>query len=75
VVFQHGGNEKVARVNSEVVLAAGTVGTAKLLLLSGIGPRTHLQGLKVLVTALSLTSLVWLNKLALSLSLSLSLSL
>ena len=34
---------------SEVVLSAGTVGTTKLMLLSGLGPRAHLQALKVTV--------------------------
>jgi len=47
VVFQHQGQQKVVEATSEVILAAGTVGTTKLLLLSGVGPRQHLQSLKV----------------------------
>ena len=37
----------MAEATSEVILAAGTVGTSKLLMLSGVGPRDHLQSLKV----------------------------
>lgn len=37
----------MVRANNEVILSAGTVGTAKLLLLSGVGPKNHLQALKV----------------------------
>lgn len=47
VVVQHEGKEHVVNVNEEIVLAAGTVGTTKLLLLSGVGPRQHLQSLKI----------------------------
>jgi len=47
VVYKHEGKQKMVRANKEVILTAGTVGTAKLLLLSGVGPRTHLQVLKV----------------------------
>lgn len=43
----HQGEQKVVRINSEVILAAGTVGTTKLLLLSGVGPKAHLDSLKV----------------------------
>ena len=41
--------DKIHKVfaNQEVILAAGTIGTAKLLLLSGVGPRKHLEELKV----------------------------
>jgi len=47
VAFQHEGQQRVVEATSEVILAAGTVGTTKLLLLSGIGPHDHLQSLKV----------------------------
>jgi len=47
VAFQHEGQQRVVEATSEVIVAAGTVGTTKLLLLSGIGPREHLQSLKV----------------------------
>jgi len=38
----------MVRANKEVILSAGTIGTAKLLLLSGVGPKNHLQALKVI---------------------------
>jgi len=47
VVIKHDGEEKVVKAAGEIILAAGTVGTAKLLLLSGVGPKAHLQELKV----------------------------
>jgi len=46
VVVKHEDKQKIVRANNEVVLSAGTVGTAKLLLLSGVGPKNHLQALK-----------------------------
>jgi len=45
--MKHEGQEKVVKATGEIILAAGTVGTTKLLLLSGIGPKAHLQELKV----------------------------
>jgi len=47
VVLKHEGQEKVVKSTGEIILAAGTVGTTKLLLLSGVGPKAHLQELKV----------------------------
>jgi len=47
IVLKHAGEEKVVKTTGEIILAAGTVGTTKLLLLSGIGPKAHLQELKV----------------------------
>lgn len=51
VVYRHEGEQKVARANKEVVLSAGTIGSAKLLLLSGVGPKSHLQSLKIPLVA------------------------
>lgn len=45
------GDEKVVLANKEVILTAGTVGSTKLLLLSGVGPKAHLQELKIPVIA------------------------
>lgn len=45
------GEEKIVRANKEIILTAGTVGTTKLLLLSGIGPKAHLQEMKIPVVA------------------------
>jgi len=50
VVFKHDGKQKMVRAHNEVILSAGTIGTAKLLLLSGVGPKNHLQALKVSFT-------------------------
>lgn len=51
VAFKHEGQEKVVRTNNEIILSAGTIGTTKLLLLSGVGPRKHLQDLKIPLVA------------------------
>lgn len=42
-----GVNEMSVEVRKEVVLAAGTMDTPKLLLLSGVGPRKHLKKLRI----------------------------
>lgn len=42
VEFQHHGVSKVARAQREVLLAAGTIGSPKILMLSGIGPRDEI---------------------------------
>jgi choline dehydrogenase len=47
ISFRRGGQEHKATVRSEVVLAAGAIGTPLLLQLSGIGPGDVLQGLGI----------------------------
>ncbi len=47
VLYKSGGEEKIVKAKKEVILCAGTVGSAKLLLLSGIGPRNQLVKIKV----------------------------
>jgi choline dehydrogenase len=42
VEFEHFGIGKVARAHKEVVLAAGTIGSPKILMLSGVGPAGEL---------------------------------
>ncbi|WP_028933433.1 GMC family oxidoreductase [Pseudonocardia spinosispora] len=51
VEYRHAGHLHEARSRTEVVLAAGAVGSPALLLHSGIGPRAHLQqvGVRALV--------------------------
>jgi choline dehydrogenase len=44
------GKVKTARADKEVLLCAGTIGSTKLLLLSGLGPKAHLGALKVWTT-------------------------
>ena len=37
------GRKHVVRSNKEVILSAGTVGSPHILMLSGVGPKKHLQ--------------------------------
>ena len=43
VEYRHGGTTSQARVDGEVLLAGGAVNSPHLLMLSGIGPATHLR--------------------------------
>ena len=43
VSYRHNGQEETARAESEVILAAGAIGSPQLLMLSGIGPADHLR--------------------------------
>jgi choline dehydrogenase len=45
------GKVRTARAEKEVILSAGTIGSTKLLLLSGIGPKAHLGALKIPIIA------------------------
>ncbi|MDT7564760.1 MAG: choline dehydrogenase, partial [Pseudonocardiales bacterium] len=51
VEYRVGAETFVAECTGEVVLAAGTVGTPQLLMLSGIGPADHLEDLGIEVVA------------------------
>jgi choline dehydrogenase len=51
VEYHVGAETFVAECRGEVVLAAGTVGTPQLLMLSGIGPADHLEDLGIEVVA------------------------
>ncbi|WP_201557650.1 GMC family oxidoreductase [Psychrobacter sp. 72-O-c] len=49
MVYHKSGEEYTIKARSEVILCAGTFGSPKILMLSGIGPKDHLQehGIKV----------------------------
>ncbi|WP_282153334.1 GMC family oxidoreductase [Ruegeria atlantica] len=47
VSFRHNGEEKIAEAEREIILCAGAINTPKLLMLSGIGPRDHLEDLGI----------------------------
>ncbi|MEU3183823.1 GMC family oxidoreductase N-terminal domain-containing protein [Streptomyces sp. NPDC006923] len=49
VVYRRNGEERAARAQREVVLAAGTIGSAQLLMVSGVGPAEHLRQVGITV--------------------------
>ena len=51
VAVSRNGQSFTVRARKEVILSAGVVGTAKILMLSGLGPRKHLQHLGIPVVA------------------------
>ncbi|MCA9633264.1 MAG: GMC family oxidoreductase N-terminal domain-containing protein [Myxococcales bacterium] len=51
VVYTTGKDERVATARQEIVLSAGVIGTAQILMLSGIGPADHLTKLGIEVRA------------------------
>jgi len=46
-----GGTRYFIRANKEVILSAGSIGSAQLLMLSGIGPKDHLTEMGIPVLA------------------------
>jgi choline dehydrogenase len=51
VSYRQGGDSKTARAGREVLVASGTYNSAKLMLLSGIGPAEHLRAHGIAVVA------------------------
>lgn len=49
VTYRHAGQERTARAGAEVILAAGAVGSPRLLMLSGIGPADDLREVGIYV--------------------------
>lgn len=47
VAFIHGAERKFVKARREVILSAGSVGSPQILMLSGIGPRMHLEELGI----------------------------
>ncbi|KAL4234627.1 hypothetical protein ACF0H5_006268 [Mactra antiquata] len=51
VSFIRDGVKKIVNVRKEVIVSAGTIGSPQLLMLSGIGPKAHLENLNIPVVA------------------------
>ncbi|XP_064463566.1 glucose dehydrogenase [FAD, quinone]-like [Ornithodoros turicata] len=51
VVFEKNGIEYAVKAAKEIILSAGTIGTPHILLLSGVGPKTHLKDKKINLVA------------------------
>lgn len=51
VIYEYFNVSKIAYARKEIIISAGVVNSAKLLMLSGIGPRKHLQKLGIPVVA------------------------
>lgn len=49
VAYERHGKPRTAYARKEVIVSAGAVLSPKLLMLSGIGPKDHLESLKVLI--------------------------
>jgi len=47
VEFVQFGSKYIVKARREVIISAGVIGSPKLLMLSGIGPKEHLQDLKI----------------------------
>jgi len=51
VEWRQGGEKRTARCRGEVILAAGSIGSVQLMLLSGVGPADHLRAHDIAVVA------------------------
>uniref|UniRef100_T1ILS9 Glucose-methanol-choline oxidoreductase N-terminal domain-containing protein n=1 Tax=Strigamia maritima TaxID=126957 RepID=T1ILS9_STRMM len=51
VVYHKDGEERIARARREVILSAGATNSPQLLMLSGVGPRQHLEELQIPIIA------------------------
>ncbi len=51
VIYKRGGESYTVRSEKEIILSAGGIGSAHLLMLSGVGPRKHLEDLGINVVA------------------------
>ncbi|XP_037042628.1 L-sorbose 1-dehydrogenase-like [Bradysia coprophila] len=51
VVYRQGSQYHTVKARKEIILSAGTVGSAKLLLASGVGPAKHLRDLDIDIVA------------------------
>ena len=47
VVFYRNNTRHEVKATKEVILSAGAIGSAQILMLSGVGPKAHLDEMKV----------------------------
>lgn len=58
VEFVRNGEKQLVRARREILLCAGAIGSPQILMLSGIGPKAHLQDLGVSYVCIYMNKLI-----------------